>query len=61
MIPLTNNEKKFYEKQKECHVCQKMFCYDKNEKKKKLKYTTKLEIIAIIQENLEELLIAYAI
>ena len=30
-------------------------------KKRNLKYTKKLEIIVIIQENLEELLIAFAI
>ena len=34
MIPLTDNENKFYEEQKECHICQKEFCYDKNNKKK---------------------------
>ena len=34
MIPLTDNENKFYEEQKECHICQKGFCYDKNEEKK---------------------------
>ena len=34
MIPLTENENKFYEEQKECHICQKEFCYDKNNKKK---------------------------
>ena len=34
MIPLTDNENKFYEKQKKYHICQKEFCYDKNEKKK---------------------------
>ena len=34
MIPLTDNENKFYEEQKECHICKKEFCYDKNEKKK---------------------------
>ena len=28
MIPLTDEEIKFYEKQKECHVCKKEFCYD---------------------------------
>ena len=38
----------------------KEFCYHKNEKKKKF-YTIKLEIIAITQQNLEELLIAFAI
>ena len=32
MIPLTDNENKFYEEQKECHICQKKFCYDKNKK-----------------------------
>ena len=60
MIPLTDNENKFYEEQKECHIFEKEFCYDKNEKKN-LKYTKKLEIIVIIQENLEEQLIAFAI
>ena len=60
MIPLTNNENKFYEEQKECHIYQKEFCYDKNEKRY-LKYTKKLEIIVIIPENLEEQLIAFAI
>ena len=34
MTPLTDNENKFYEEQKKCHICQKEFCYDKNEKKK---------------------------
>ena len=34
MIPLTDSENKFYEEQEVCHICQKEFCYDKNEKKK---------------------------
>ena len=34
MIPLTDEEIKFSEKQKECHVCKKEFCYDENEKNK---------------------------
>ena len=34
MIPLTDNENKSYEEQEECHICQKEFCYDKNEKNK---------------------------
>ena len=34
MIPLTDNENKFYEEQKECHICQKEFCSDKNKKAK---------------------------
>ena len=35
MIPLTDIENKSYEKQKECHICKKEFCYDKNEEKVK--------------------------
>ena len=64
MIPLTDNENKFYEGQKECHICPKKFYYDKNEKKKNIYiyiYIKKLEIIVIMQENLEEQLIAFAI
>ena len=61
MIPLTDNEDKFYNEQEECHICQKEFCYDKNEKKRNLNYTKKLGIIVIILENLEELLIAFLI
>ena len=34
MVPLTDKENKFYEEQEKCHICQKEFCYDKNEKKK---------------------------
>ena len=34
MLPSTDNENKFYEEQKECYICQKEFCYVKNEKKK---------------------------
>ena len=30
MIPLTQEEKRFYKKQEACHICQKEFCYDKN-------------------------------
>ena len=36
MIPLTDNENKFYEEQEKCHICSKEFCYDKNEKKFKM-------------------------
>ena len=60
MVPLTDNEDKYYEEQEKCHICQKEFCYDKNEKKK-LNNIKKLEIIVIIQKNLEEQLIAFAI
>ena len=34
MIPLTGNENKYYEEQKECYICKKEFCYDENEKAK---------------------------
>ena len=34
MIPLTDNETKFYEEQKVCHICKGKFCYDKNKKSK---------------------------
>ena len=60
MIPLTDNENKYYEEQKECYICQKEFCYDKNQKMK-FKLDKNLEIIVIIQENLEGLLIAFVI
>ena len=33
MIPLTNEEKKSYEKQKVCYICEKEFCTDKNNEK----------------------------
>ena len=32
MIPLTDNENKFYEEQEECHICQKEFCMMKMKK-----------------------------
>ena len=60
MILLTDKENKFYEEQEKCHICQKEFRYDKMEKRN-LKYAKKLEIIVIIQENVEKLLIAFAI
>ena len=34
MIPLTDTEIKYYEYQKKCHICDKKFWYDKNEKSK---------------------------
>ena len=34
MKPLTDNENKYYEEQKECFICQKEFCYDENQKMK---------------------------
>ena len=39
MIPLTNDEKKSYEKQKVCYICKKEFCTNKNDEKEfKLKH-----------------------
>ena len=52
MIPLTDNVNVTYVKKS--FVMIKM-------KKRNLKYTKKLEIIVIIQENLEEQLIAFVI
>ena len=58
MIPLTDNENKFYEEN--VAYVRKSFVLIKM-KKRNLNYTKKLEIIVIIQENLEELLIAFVI
>ena len=33
MIKLTKEEKRCYKKQEACHICQKEFCYDKDEEK----------------------------
>ena len=33
MIPLTNEEKESYENQEICHICEKEFCTDKDNKK----------------------------
>ena len=33
MIPLTDEEKRFYENQKTCYICQKGFCYNKKTRK----------------------------
>ena len=54
MIPLINKEIKCYEKQKVCNTCKEKSCCNKKKKKKS-------KIFVIIQENLEELLIANAI
>ena len=52
--------KKFFEEQKNATYAKKSFVMMKI-KKINLNYTKKLEIIVILQENLEELLIAFAI
>ena len=60
MIPINDEEIKSYENQKVYHICKDGFCIYKNEKSY-LNYTTNSEITAITQENLEELLIIFAI
>ena len=60
MIPLTDEEIKFYKRQKEFHVCKKEFCYGENEKMN-LSHTKKSEIIVITPKTLGELLIVFAI
>ena len=34
MIPLTDKENRFYEEQEKWYICQKEFCYGKNEENK---------------------------
>ena len=60
MIPLTDEETKSYEKQKVCPICKKEFSTDKMIKIH-VDYTIKSEIIVITRENLEKLLIVFAI
>ena len=60
MIPLTNEENEFYEKQKVCHICKEEFVLIKM-MKIQLNYTIKLQIIVITPKHLEELLIIFAI
>ena len=55
MIPLTNEENKAYEKKNVCCICKKQLTnhgYDNNKKYQKVR-----AIIAITQENLEQVLI----
>ena len=58
MTPLTDDENRYYEEQKECYICRKEFFIITN-RKRDLNYTKKLQIIVILQEHLEELLIAF--
>ena len=60
MAPLTRDEAALYYSQKKCYICQKAFCYDKKQEKR-FKLSKKLEIFVILQENVEELLIAFVI
>ena len=60
MIPLTKEETKeekdWHNQQKVCHICKKVFSTDYSNKN-----TLKLKIIVIILENIEELVMIYAI
>ena len=60
MIPLTDEEIEFYENQKYVTYLKKSFVIIKM-KKINLNYIKKLEIIATIPENLENLLIVFVI
>ena len=59
LIPLTDKETEPYEKQKVCHICKKIVLM--KIVKTHSNYTIKSEIIVITLENLEELLIIFAI
>ena len=61
MIPLTDKETDSYENQKVCHICKKELIVLIKMIKMHLNYNIKSEIIVITLENLEELLIIFAI
>ena len=56
MIPLTKKEEKKHNKQKVCYICKKGFSIDDSNKN-----IIRLEIIATILENIEVLLMIFAI
>ena len=58
MVALTREKNMSYKKQESCNICEEKFCADKDDEN----YTNrrKLKIIAIMQENLEELPIVNA-
>ena len=58
--PLTDDENRYCEEQKNATYVKKRFAIIKN-KKRDLNYTKKLEIIVTLQENLEGLFIAFVI
>ena len=41
IIPLTKEEKKSYKKQQACHICEEMFCMDKDDENYKIKKKVK--------------------
>ena len=54
MIPLTNKEIKFYERQELCHICKRWFRYDKNKE-------SEFKLYHKVRDLLEELLIIFEI
>ena len=60
MMPLTYEENnKFYEEQDACNICEGKFCMDEDDEN--YKNSKKVKDTAIIQGNLEKLLIAFGI
>ena len=60
MVPLTDKENKSYEKQKVSYIRKQKFSTGENDKVH-LNYTMNSNIIVNTMENLEELLIVFAI
>ena len=58
MVPLTDNGKRYYEKQKRCHICKKEFCIDKGNESE-YKIYQKVRDHCHYYENLEMLLIVF--
>ena len=57
IIPLTQEENNSYNEQEVCYICEEKFCVDKDDKD----HINRLKIIVIIQENLKDLPIVFAI
>ena len=60
MTSLKDEETIIYESKKVCHICKEKFCYDENNEKE-FKLYQKVRDHCTRQENLEELLIVFAI
>ena len=59
VMPLTYEENKSYEDQDACNICEGKFCMDEDDEN--YKNSKKVKDTAIIQGNLEKLLIAFGI
>ena len=59
MIPLTDEENKSYEEYEVCYICIEKFCTDEDDEN--YRNRKRLKITVITQDNLEELLITFAI